>query len=295
MEHSKRNKTIDIDINSELGKKLLSRCITFPFSNEIYENNNIFLNSTIMSNTFDVLPYIRDEYINLIIADPVYELRKKYEDMTFNPIPEQDYLKFTHKWLDECYRCLKPNGSIYICIDWTASHLIRQALVECGFTIRNRITWGRDKGRGAKANWKNNHEDIWFATKSKTDYVFNLDDVKIEKKVIAPYKKDGKPKDWKENEDGTRTRLTCPSNFWTDMIVPFWSMPENTIHPTQKPEKLIERLILASSNKEDIVLDPFLGSGTTSIVAKRLDRKYIGIEMQPKYCVIAEYRLENDL
>lgn len=295
---SLRNKTIDIDIDSKEGERLLSKCLEpTPYWDEFsFEDRIEYLsNTTINGDTFYTLQYIPNETINLVISDPPYELRKKYEDMTFNPLPEQDYLKYTHRWLDECYRILKPNGSIYICIDWTASHLIRQCLVECGFTIKNRITWGRDKGRGAKSNWKNNSEDIWYATKNKTDYIFNLDDVKIEKKVIAPYRKDGIPKDWKENEDGTKTRLTCPSNFWTDIVVPFWSMPENTIHSTQKPESLISRLILASSNPGDIILDPFVGSGTTSVVAKRLNRNYIGIEMQKKYCAITEYRLENNL
>jgi site-specific DNA-methyltransferase (adenine-specific) len=132
-------------------------------------------------------------------------------------------------------------------------------------------------------------EDIWFATSSNT-YIFNLDAVKIRKKVIAPYRVDGKPKDWAETEDGNY-RDTCPSNFWDDITIPFWSMPENTAHPTQKSEKLIAKIMLASSAKGEIVLDPFLGSGTTSVVAKKLDRHYIGIEIDPQYCVWTEQRL----
>ncbi|MBE7087175.1 MAG: site-specific DNA-methyltransferase, partial [Clostridiales bacterium] len=85
----------------------------------------------------------------------------------------------------------------------------------------------------------------------------------------------------------------CPSNFWDDIAIPYWSMPENTAHPTQKPEKLIAKLILASSNEGDLVLDPFAGSGTTQVVAKKLGRKYIGIEQNPLYCAWAEKRLEN--
>ena len=99
-------------------------------------------------------------------------------------------------------------------------------------------------------------------------------------------------KDWVESEQGSY-RDTCPSNFWDDITVPFWSMPENTAHPTQKPEKLLAKLILASSNPGDTVLDPFLGSGTTSVTAKKLDRHYIGIELEPRYCVWAEQRLER--
>jgi site-specific DNA-methyltransferase (adenine-specific) len=162
--------------------------------------------------------------------------------------------------------------------------------MEENLTVLNRITWQREKGRGAQHNWKNAMEDIWFGVKDKNNYYFDVEAVKVKRKVIAPYRVNGKPKDWEETEDGN-FRLTYPSNFWDDISVPYWSMPENTDHPTQKPEKLIAKLILASSKKGDVVLDPFLGSGTTSVVAKKLGRNYIGIEMNPEYCLWAEKRL----
>jgi len=115
--------------------------------------------------------------------------------------------------------------------------------------------------------------------------------VKIRKKVIAPYRVDGKPKDWTETENGNY-RDTCPSNFWDDITIPFWSMPENTAHPTQKSEKLVAKIMLASSNPGDVVFDPFLGSGTTSVTAKKLGRRYLGIELNEQYCVWTEQRLE---
>lgn len=133
-------------------------------------------------------------------------------------------------------------------------------------------------------------EDVWFATVGK-DYTFNLDSVKIRKKVIAPYKVDGKPKDWEETEDGN-FRNTCPSNFWDDISIPYWSMPENTAHPTQKPEKLIAKLILASSNEGDVVFDPFAGSGTTAVTAKKLNRNFVVIEQNELYGAWAQKRLE---
>jgi site-specific DNA-methyltransferase (adenine-specific) len=113
----------------------------------------------------------------------------------------------------------------------------------------------------------------------------------MRRKVIAPYKVDGKPKDWVESDCGN-FRDTFPSNFWDDISIPYWSMPENTDHPTQKPEKLIAKLVLASSNPGDLVLDPFLGSGTTAVVAKKLNRHYIGIECEREYSAIAQRRLE---
>jgi site-specific DNA-methyltransferase (adenine-specific) len=158
------------------------------------------------------------------------------------------------------------------------------------FIVRNRITWEREKGRGAQQNWKNGAEDIWFATMSN-QYTFNIEAVKLKRQVIAPYTLNGQPKDWQETDAG-RFRLTHPSNLWTDLTVPFWSMPENTDHPTQKPEKLLAKIILASSNPGEVVLDPFLGSGTTSVVAKKLGRRYVGIELDELYCCLAEKRLE---
>jgi len=185
---------------------------------------------------------------------------------------------------------LKPTASIYICGDWRSSTAIHR-VIEKYFIVRNRITWEREKGRGAKTNWKNSSEDIWFCTLSQT-YTFNVEAVKLKRKVIAPYtKQDGTPKDWAETHEG-RVRLTHPANLWTDLTVPFWSMPENTDHPTQKPEKLLAKIILASSNEGDVVFDPFLGSGTTSVVAKKLNRHYIGAEIDEAYSCLAEKRLE---
>ena len=158
------------------------------------------------------------------------------------------------------------------------------------YTVRNRITWQREKGRGSKSNWKNSMEDIWFATKSD-DYTFNIDDVKIRRRVIAPYRDEGEPKDWQETGNG-KFRDTHPSNFWDDITVPFWSMAENTAHPAQKPEKLMAKLILASSNEGDLVFDPFAGSGTACVTAKKLGRRFIGIEKNERYCVWAQQRLE---
>ena len=191
-------------------------------------------------------------------------------------------------------RLLKDSGSMYVCCDWRSGIVIGQALAE-RFIIRNRITWQREKGRGAARNWKNSMEDIWFVTKSDR-YTFNTDAVKLRRRVIAPYRVDGKPKDWEATEEGN-FRNTCPSNFWDDISVPFWSMPENTAHPTQKPEKLLAKLILASSDAGDVVFDPFLGSGSASVTAKKLGRHFVGIEQNEQYCVWTEKRLsdaEND-
>lgn len=279
-----RNKTIDTSISE--GEMYLARCIVV---NERVDSMKNIINRTINGDLFDVLPLLPKESVDLIIADPPYNLTKSFNGNKFAKKSSAEYEEYTRAWLSLMCKIVKPSGSVYVCCDWETSLIIGSVLGDF-FKIKNRITWQLEKGRGAKANWKNGMEDIWFATKSDV-YTFNLDAVKIRKKVIAPYRIDGKPKDWNETTTGNY-RDTCPSNFWDDITIPFWSMPENTAHPTQKPEKLIAKIILASSNPDDIILDPFLGSGTTSVVAKKLSRNYIGIEIEKQYCVWAEQRLE---
>ena len=114
----------------------------------------------------------------------------------------------------------------------------------------------------------------------------------MRRKVLAPYRENGQAKDWEEC-DGGKYRNTHPSNFWDDISIPFWSMKENTPHPTQKPEKLYAKLILASSRKGDIVFDPFAGSGTSAVVARKLGRHYCGIEIDENYCLYAAKRIKN--
>ena len=201
----------------------------------------------------------------------------------------QDYERFTRKWINSLFHTLKDTATLYVCCDWKTSLTIDNILSEY-FIIQNRITWQREKGRGASSNWENSMEDIWYATVSNK-YTFNVEAVKQRRKVIAPYKINGKPKDWDETEYGN-FRDTYPSNFWDDISIPYWSMPENTDHPTQKPEKLFAKLVLASSNCGDMILDTFVGVGTSSVVAKKLGRHFVGIEIEAEYCALAEKRLE---
>lgn len=282
-EKSSKNKTIDF--TEEEAKVYIDRCISI---NEI-SNAESVIDKTINGDSFAVLKKLPDAFMDLIVVDPPYNLAKNYHGNKFDKTDREAYKGYTRSWLIECKRLLKKDGSIYVCCDWESSLVIGEVLYEL-FHVQNRITWQREKGRGALTNWKNGMEDIWFATNSN-NYVFNVEDVKIRRKVIAPYKVDGKPKDWEETKDGNY-RNSYPSNFWDDISIPYWSMKENTEHPTQKPEKLIAKLILASSNKGDVVFDPFLGSGTTSVVAKKLGRHYVGIEQNSRYCGWAEYRLE---
>lgn len=280
---SQRNKTIDFPIDE--GQQYLDRCIGVSSIVSLQD----ILDKTVYGDTLQVLQYFPRKSVDLLIADPCYNLDKNFHGIRFSKLNDTNYVKYTCRWIEAVMPLLKNTASIYVCCDWESSLLIGNVLNQY-FNVVNRITWQREKGRGALRNWKNAMEDIWFATVSK-QYTFNVDSVMSRRKVIAPYKVDGKPKDWEETEYGNY-RNTYPSNFWDDISIPYWSMPENTAHPTQKPEKLFAKLILASSNKGDIILDPFLGSGTTSVVAKKLDRHYIGVEQNPLYCSWAEYRLE---
>ncbi len=247
------------------------------------------INITINQDLLAAASFLPPNFVDLLIADPPYNLNKTFNGNDFKKKGFDEYEDYTRKWLSKIVHTLKPSATIYVCSDWETSLSIYKVLCEF-FIVRNRITWEREKGRGAKSNWKNCSEDIWFCTRNK-DYFFDVEAVKLKRKVIAPYKENGKPKDWNEEENGN-FRLTSPSNLWTDISIPFWSMPENTDHPTQKPEKLIAKLILASSKPDDVVFDPFLGSGTTSVVAKKLGRQFLGVELNNEYACLAEKRLE---
>ena len=278
-----RNKTIDITVDE--GRNYLEKCIVVNKKVNVDE----ITDKTIKGDTFDVLLKLPESFVDLLIIDPPYNLAKDFHGNKFKKTTDEMYAEYTEKWIKLVKPLLKPNASMYVCCDWQSGCVIGSVLKKY-FYVQNRITWQREKGRGALSNWKNGMEDIWFVTNSK-EYVFNVDSVKMRRKVIAPYKDDGKPKDWEETEDG-KFRNTYPSNFWDDISVPYWSMPENTSHPTQKPEKLLAKLILASSDEGDFVFDPFLGSGSTSVTAKKLKRHYAGVEQNEQYCVWSEKRLE---
>lgn len=239
---------------------------------------------------FAALPHLPSRFVDLMFADPPYNLTKSFNDRRFKKTSIDEYAEWLDSWLSLTIRLLKPTASVYICGDWESSAAIHR-VGEKYLLPRNRITWEREKGRGAKSNWKKCSEDVWFFTVSD-DYYFDVEAVRLKRQVLAPYTDgNGAPKDWKETDDG-RFRLTHPSNLWTDLTVPYWSMPENTDHRTQKPEKLLAKIILASSKSGDLVFDPFNGSGTTTVVAKKLGRHYLGIEVEDKYCCFAQKRLD---
>ncbi|MDL2323029.1 site-specific DNA-methyltransferase [Bacteroidales bacterium OttesenSCG-928-A17] len=279
-----RNRTLQV--SSEECERLSRNLLSVASSTERTQ----LIDKTILGDTLQVIELLPKAFADLIIIDPPYNLSKDFAAVKFKKMKESDYLDYLRSWFPQVVSLLKPTGSLYICGDWKCTSALYTVMNE-NLTVLNRITWQREKGKGALANWKNGMEDIWFGVKDPKNYYFDIDSVKVRRKVIAPYREKGKPKDWEETPDGN-FRMTCPSNFWDDITIPYWSMPENTDHPTQKPEKLIAKLILASCPEDGLVFDPFLGSGTTSVAAKKLNRHYCGIEMNPEYACWAEKRLE---
>ncbi|MBR1125639.1 hypothetical protein JQ628_29235 [Bradyrhizobium lablabi] len=249
------------------------------------------VDKTILGDCFEVAKKLERGFADLLVLDPPYNLNKTFGENSFSRRTVDEYTAWLGAALDLLLPTVKQTGTVYICGDWHSSASIFAAAAP-RLKIRNRITWEREKGRGAKANWKNSSEDIWFCTVGDT-YTFNVEAVKLRRAVIAPYRNgDGSPKDWAETAGGN-FRDTHPSNLWSDITIPFWSMPENTDHPTQKSEKLLAKLILASTSPGDLVFDPFLGSGTSSVVARKLGRKYLGIELDERFALLAEKRLSQ--
>ncbi len=277
-----RNRTLTADPSEiqQLRKRLLT-------PDELKGDN--YIGRTILGDCFAVAAKIPSQTVDLVILDPPYNLNKKFGSTHFSRLPVDQYTAWLRTLFATIKPTLTPTATVYICGDWLSSASIFTAASEF-FEIKNRITWEREKGRGALVNWKNASEDIWFCTMSDR-YTFNVNAVKMRRRVLAPYRhNDGRPKDWHETIGGN-FRDTHPSNLWTDITVPFWSMPENTDHPTQKSEKFVAKLVLGSSNPGDMVLDPFLGSGTSSVVAKKLGRRYCGIELHETYALLTEKRL----
>lgn len=280
-----RNRTMTL---SDTEKEELRKDLSFLSEKSAVDGS---VDKTFNQDLFEALEYLPRHFVDLLIIDPPYNLSKNFAGNKFKKTDDVAYIEYVRSWLPKVMELLKPNGSVYICCDWKCTSAIYQVLSECAVVV-NRITWQREKGRGAKTNWKNAMEDIWFGVADENDYYFDVEAVKQKRRVVAPYKEDGKPKDWEETDEG-KFRLTYPSNFWDDISIPYWSMPENTDHPTQKPEKLIAKLILASCPVDGIVFDPFLGSGTTSVVAKKLGRHYCGVEISEEYALLAAKRLRK--
>ncbi len=197
-----RNRTIEL---SEEDRKLFRKNVVFADEGVHFDN---CADQIVCGDAFDVLSKLPADRFDLLFADPPYNLTKDFGTNSFKQTSLEEYETWLNSWLKDCANKLKPTASIYICGDWRSSAAIQRVGMNY-FTLRNRITWEREKGRGAKANWKNSSEDIWFFTVSD-EYTFNLDNVKMKRKVVAPYTENGKPKDWEKSE---RWKLPIDASF----------------------------------------------------------------------------------
>jgi len=229
---------------------------------------------------------IRDSSINLIFADPPYNIGKNFNGHKDRWNTDEDYLNWCYKWIDLCIKKLKPNGSMYIMTS-TQFMPFFDIFIRKKMTILSRLVWYYDSsGVQAKRYYGSMYEPILFCVKNPENYTFNTEEILVEAKTGAKRKLI----DYRKNPPQVYNSEKVPGNVWEFARVRY-RMDEYENHPTQKPIALLERIIKASSNVYDIVLDPFSGTFTTSFVAKQLNRKSIGIELQEDYVKIGLRRL----
>lgn len=227
-------------------------------------------------NAIDLFKNIEDESIDLIIADPPYNLGKDYGN-NHDLKGFDEYISFTRTWLEESKRVLKPKGSIYVFMGVRfISYLYDIMDRELKLFFNSWIVWHYTQGMGKTKGFSPRHDDILAFNKGK-DFTFNLDDVKVPQKFYR---------------ERNNMRGANPGDVWQFSHV-HYSNPNRQDHPTQKPEGIIERIVLASSNTGDVVLDPFSGSGTTLRVCQQLERKAIGFELNPEYVEMTNQRLSE--
>ncbi|MEB3151024.1 MAG: adenine-specific DNA-methyltransferase [Sphaerospermopsis sp.] len=237
--------------------------------------------------TINVLKnHISSESVDLIIIDPPYNIGKKFGDFHDKWESEAEYLNWSYQWLDECVRILKPNGTIYV-MSSTQAMPYFDIYLRKKLTILSRIIWHYDSsGVQAKKYFGSMYEPILYCVKDKNNYTFNADDIKIEAKTGSQRQLI----DYRKSVPTAYNTEKVPGNVWYFSRVRY-RMEEYENHPSQKPESLIERMMLASSNEGDLILDPFAGTFTTAAVAKRLGRKSISIELQEEYLKIGLRRV----
>ncbi|MBA7550095.1 DNA adenine methyltransferase YhdJ [subsurface metagenome] len=241
----------------------------------------------IWGDTLNVLTKeIKNRSIDLIFADPPYNIGKNFIDLPDKWDSDESYLEWCYRWLELCIKKLKSNGSMYVMTS-TQNMPYFDIFLRDKVTILSRIVWYYDSsGVQAKKYFGSLYEPILYCVKDKNNYTFNSEDILVEAKTGAIRKLI----DYRKRTPTVYNSEKVPGNVWEIPRVRY-RMDEYENHPTQKPIALLERIIKASSNEGDIVLDPFSGTFTTSFVAKRLNRKSIGIEIQEEYVKIGLRRL----
>jgi len=230
---------------------------------------------------------VRDNSIDLIFVDPPYNIGKNFNGHKDKWATDEDYLNWCYSWIDMCIKKLKPNGSMYIMTS-TQFMPFFDIFIRKKIAILSRLVWYYDSsGVQAKNYFGSMYEPILFCVKNPENYTFNADEILVEAKTGAKRKLI----DYRKNPPQVYSSEKVPGNVWEFARVRY-RMDEYENHPTQKPVALLERIIRASSNVGDTILDPFSGTFTTSFVAKQLGRKSIGIELQEDYVKIGLRRLQ---
>ena len=244
--------------------------------------------SAILGDVLEALStWVPDGSIDLIFADPPYNIGKVFHETQDRWQSDEDYLRWCYHWLDLCIQKLKPNGSFYV-MAATQNMSFFDIYLRKQLAILSRIIWYYDSsGVQAKRYYGSLYEPILFCVKDKEHYTFNAKDIFVSAKTGAQRKLI----DYRKPVPTVYNSVKVPGNVWEFPRVRY-RMSEYENHPTQKPVALLERIIKASSNIGDIVLDPFSGTFTTSYVAKQLGRKSIGIEIEEEYVKIGLRRLE---
>lgn len=232
---------------------------------------------TICGDAIEVMKSLPSASVDLIVTDPPYNLNKNYgnnkDKLEFN-----DYLGFSRTWLKEADRLLKSNGTIYVFMGVRYISYIYAILEqELHYFFNSWITWFYTQGIGKTKGFSPRHDDILMFTKSEKDFVFNLDSIRVPQKYYRSI---------------NNMRGANPGNVWEFSHIHYCNKKRQA-HPTQKPEALYERMILASSNEDATILDPFLGSGTMLRVCQQTGRNGIGIDINPDYIEMARNRLQE--
>ena len=229
---------------------------------------------------------VRDNSIDLVFVDPPYNIGKNFNGHKDKWATDEDYLNWCYKWIDLCVKKLKHNGSMYIMTS-TQFMPFFDIFIRTKMTILSRLVWYYDSsGVQAKRYYGSMYEPILFCVKNPENYTFNANEILVEAKTGAKRRLI----DYRKNPPQVYSSEKVPGNVWEFARVRY-RMDEYENHPTQKPVALLERIIKASSNVGDTILDPFSGTFTTSFVAKQLNRKSIGIELQEDYVKIGLRRL----
>lgn len=248
-------------------------------------------NSDIFKSLDKIIP---DESLDLVPTDPPYQIG--YGNHAWD---KHEFVSFTQQWVELIVRKLKPNGTMWAfmakdnAFTWSGCEKGFVNILEEYGTVHmeNWVTWARQKGRGSSKHLKSQREELFHFTKHPTDFTWN--NLKMLREVIAPYVKDGRPRGWFLDEFGKRVRWTGLGNVWTYSAPQFNGVSEKQFHPSQKPVMMMERIVRLSSDLRQVVLDPFMGSGTTAIACLLSDRQFIGFEQDKKFFNYAKERCDT--